>query len=325
MLVRFLLEGCWAMYNAITDVKGIKVGHASDYDAMTGCTVVLCENGAVGGVDVRGSAPGTRETDLLRPTNLVQRVHAVLLTGGSAFGLNAAAGVMRYLEERNIGFDTGYAKVPIVPAAVIYDLGIGDPKVRPDEAMGYSACLDAVDGVIKQGSIGAGTGATVGKILGMERACKSGIGTASISVGDIMVGALVVVNALGDVYDGERIIAGAKGEGGFINTTEYLINKAEWINKADWLGRPGVGSNTTIGVVAVDGALTKEQANKLAAISHDGLALAIRPVHTMNDGDTMFALSTGIKGQVSDALFLSICCAAVEVVRRAVINAVKYA
>lgn len=306
------------MYNGITDVKGIKVGHASNYEALTGCTVVLCEKGAVGGVDVRGSAPGTRETDLLRPVNLIQRVHAILLTGGSAFGLDAATGVMKYLEEKNIGFDTGYAKVPIVSAAVIYDLGVGDPRVRPDETMGYNACLNAVDGVVKQGSVGAGTGATVGKILGMNCACKSGIGTASISLGNVTVGAIVVVNALGDVYDGEKIIAGAKGKNGFINTTEYLINKGMEGNDI-WNG------NTTIGVVAVDGALTKEQANKLAAVSHDGLALAIRPVHTMNDGDTMFALSTGEKGQISDSLFLSVCCAAVEAVRRAVVNAVKYA
>ncbi|WP_026487071.1 P1 family peptidase [Caldanaerobius polysaccharolyticus] len=312
------------MFNAITDVEGIKVGHASDYKAMTGCTVVLCERGAVGGVDVRGSAPGTRETDLLRPANLVQHVHGVLLAGGSAFGLNAAAGVMRYLEEKGIGFDTAYAKVPIVPAAVIYDLGIGDPKRRPDEAMGYRACVDASEGDVPQGTVGAGTGATIGKILGMKCADKGGVGTASISLGGITVGAIVVVNALGDVYDEGTIIAGARGERGFINTAEYLLKFGAVWDLKDISGELK-GCNTTIGVVATDGALTKEQANKLASISHDGLAMAIKPVHTMSDGDTMFALSTGTKAPVSDKMFMSICAAAVEAVRRSVINAVKFA
>jgi len=307
------------MYDGkITDVPGIEVGHAQNFHAGTGCTVVISRKGAVGGVDVRGSAPGTRETDLMRPMNLVERVHAVVLCGGSAFGLAAAGGVMRYLEEHGVGFDTGVARVPIVAGAVIFDLGYGDWRVRPDEGMGYEACLNAGTGDVPQGSVGAGTGATVGKILGMECCMKGGVGTSSIRLpGGIVVGAIVVVNALGDVVDPQtgRILAGARDPktGKFINTWNFIL-EGNTI-KGQELG------NTTVGVVATNAYLTKEQANKVAAMAHDGLALAIRPVHTMLDGDTLFVLSTGqIECDVN-----VIGTAAAEAIARAVVNAVKNA
>ncbi|NLN41846.1 MAG: P1 family peptidase, partial [Clostridiales bacterium] len=266
----------------ITDVSGIEVGHAQNAEAGTGCTVVICRQGAVAGVDVRGSAPGTRETDLMRPGNLVDRVHAIVLSGESAFGLAAADGVMHYLEKEGVGFDTGVARVPIVGGAVLFDLAYKDSEVRPSAAMGYEACLKATDEMVEQGSVGAGTGATVGKVLGMESAMKSGIGTASIRLpGGIVVGAIVAVNAFGDVVDfnNGNITAGARDPktGNFINTCDYLMSA----NKHE----TSFSGNTTIGVIATNAKLTKEQANKLATISHDGLALAIRPVHTMVDGD----------------------------------------
>ncbi|NLI60579.1 MAG: P1 family peptidase [Clostridiales bacterium] len=300
----------------ITDIKGIEVGHAQDIGAGTGCTVILCRQGAVAGVDVRGSAPGTRETDLMRPGNLVDKVHAIILAGGSAFGLAAADGVMAFLEKEGIGFDTGAAHVPIVAGAVLFDLAYKDSKVRPDAAMGYQACQRAKGGVIDQGSVGSGTGATVGKVLGMESAMKGGIGTASIILPDgIVVGAIVAVNAFGDIVDltSKNIIAGARNPqtGDFLDTCNYLMTSSH--QTRDFPG------NTTIGVVATNAKLSKEQANKLASISHDGLALAIRPVHTMVDGDTMFALSTDqVQGDM-----ISIGAAAVEVTARAVVNAIK--
>ena len=305
------------MYNGtITDIAGIEVGHAQDLKGKTGCTVVICREGAIAGVDVRGAAPGTRETDLMRPGNLVEKVHAILLTGGSAFGLAAADGVMKYLEEEGIGFDTGSLKVPIVAAAVLYDLGYGSATARPDANMGYQACLNAGSSNILQGSVGAGTGATVGKLFGMKSSMKGGIGTASISLpGGIVVGAIVAVNAFGDVVDPRtgKIIAGAVSPetGEFINTVDFIISSGKSYGFA--------GTNTTIGVVATNAILNKEQANRLAMMGHDGLAQAIRPVHTMMDGDTLFCLSTGkIKGDMT-----AIGCAAVEVVARAVVNAVQ--
>ncbi|HHW71024.1 MAG TPA: P1 family peptidase [Clostridiales bacterium] len=279
------------MYDgSIVDVEKIEVGHAWDENGGTGCTVILCRDGAVAGVDVRGSAPGTRETDLLNPINLVQEVHGIILCGGSAFGLAAADGVMEYLEEQDIGFDTGAVKVPIVPAAVLFDLSYGDPNVRPDRRMGYRACEVASNKKVEQGSVGAGAGATVGKLLGMENATKGGIGTASIKLaGGIVVGAIVAVNAFGDVVhvDTRQIIGGARhpDTGEFIDTTKNLISANESGTFAC--------QNTTIGVVATNAKLTKGEANKLASMTHDGYALAIRPVHTMFDGDTIFALSTG--------------------------------
>ncbi|MCX6069352.1 MAG: P1 family peptidase [Chloroflexi bacterium] len=289
--------------NAITDVPGIRVGHADDAQALTGCTVVLCEKGAVGGVDQRGGAPGTRETDLLRPMHLVQKVHAVLLAGGSAFGLDAAAGVMHYLEERSIGFDAQVARVPIVPAAILFDLGVGNPKVRPDAAMGYRACEQATDEPPAEGNVGVGMGASVGKILGMGGAMKSGVGTASIDLGGgCVVGAIVAVNAFGDVIDpgSGRILAGARpaqlgpvkigGEGPLADT---MVVMRGFVGKTAL--RFATQANTVIGVVATNAGLTKDETNKVAQMAHDGLARAVRPAHTILDGDTVFALSTGEK------------------------------
>lgn len=278
--------------HSITDVPGILVGHAQNLEAATGVTAVLAPAGAVAGVAVEGSAPGTRETDLCRPGNLVEKVHAVLLCGGSAFGLAAADGAMRWLEEQRIGFDTGVAVVPIVPAAVLFDLGIGQAGTRPDAAMGYAACEAAGGGPVAQGCVGAGTGCTAGKILGMAGATKTGIGTASIVLaGGVTVGALVAVNPFGDVRDPDqgKILAGARAaDGSFANTTRLMLSGA---------GESGFGAaagqNTTIGVVAVGGALTKEQAAKVARMAHDGLARTISPIHTMVDGDTLFCLATG--------------------------------
>ncbi len=315
-----------AKRNAITDVSGIRVGHADDAEALTGCTVVLCEGGAAGGVDQRGGAPGTRETDLMRPMHLVEKVHAVLLTGGSAFGLDAASGVMRYLEEKGIGFDTGVAKVPIVPAAVLFDLLIGRSDVRPDAAMGYAACQNASSEAPKEGNAGAGMGATVGKVLGPAGAMKSGIGTASAEIGGgAMVGAIVAVNALGDVVDPAtgRIVAGARparlgpvkvgGEGPFADSLAVMKTM---------VGRTALRfaqrGNTVIGVVATDAGLDKEQVNKVAQMAHDGVARAIRPAHTMLDGDTLFALSTGNKGVDVNVVGAY----AAEVVAQAILRAV---
>jgi L-aminopeptidase/D-esterase-like protein len=310
------------MHNAITDVEGIKVGHYTDRQGITGCTVVLCEAGAVGGVDVRGSAPGTRETDLMRPLNLVQGVHAVLLTGGGAYGLDAAGGVMRWLEERGVGFQFGGVVVPIVPAAVLFDLTIGDPKSRPDADAGYHACQTATDGPVGEGSVGAGTGATVGKLLGPKSATKCGLGTASLKIGrGIVVGAIAAVNAFGDVVDLDTgtILAGTRRPvvGGFVSTVERMQGE---------LGQTILGlANTTLAVVATDAYLTKEEANKVAQMAHDGLARSIRPVHTMFDGDTIFALATGRppkKGAGSDPVITSVVgVAAADVLAQAVVRA----
>lgn len=284
------------LHNAITDVPGIRVGHATDLEALTGCTVVLCEDGAVGGVDQRGGAPGTRETDALYPMHLVQRAHAIVLSGGSAFGLEAATGVVRYLEDRDIGFDTRVAKVPIVPAAVLFDLSLGDPKVRPDAAMGYAACQAASDGPVAEGNVGAGTGATVGKIMGLGQAMKSGLGTASIHLGGgLLVGAIVAVNAFGDVIDPKtgEILAGARALVGGETFADTLAVMKTLVGKAA-LRFAGRG-NTVIGVVATNARLSKEETNVVARMADDGLARAIRPAHTMLDGDTIFALATGKK------------------------------
>jgi L-aminopeptidase/D-esterase-like protein len=312
------------MHNAITDAQGIKVGHYTDREAATGCTVVLCEGGAVGGVDVRGSAPGTRETDLLHPLRLVQEVHAVLLAGGSAYGLDAASGVMRYLEEKGVGLDVGVGVVPIVPSAVLFDLTIGRADVRPDADAGYKACQSASDGPVVEGCMGAGTGATVGKLLGPKFATKSGLGTASQKIGKgIVVGAIVAVNAFGDVVDPQtgEILAGTRKPviGGFLNTVERM--------KGD-LGQTilGLGQHTTVAVVATNVYLTKEGANKVAQMAHDGLARTIRPVHTMFDGDTVFALATGKPPKKGSGADLSVVGAiAAEVLAQAVVRAVLQA
>ncbi|HEX9616241.1 MAG TPA: P1 family peptidase [Anaerolineales bacterium] len=287
-------------HNAITDVPGLLVGHAQDGEALTGCTVVLCPDGAAGGVDQRGGAPGTRETDAMHPLHLVTQVHAVVLAGGSAFGLDAATGVVRFLEERGVGFDAGIARVPIVPAAILFDLGIGRADVRPDAAMGYQACLNASGDLPAEGNVGAGTGATVGKALGMNHAMKSGIGTASLALGDgLVVGGLAAVNSFGDIIDPStgQIVAGARarpeippppGEPVFADTLEVLRS---------WAGRSilefRAGRNTVIGVVATNARLDKEQVTKVAQMAQDGVARTVRPAHTMLDGDTVFALATG--------------------------------
>ena len=289
------------LHDSITDVPGIRVGHAQDEAALTGCTVILCEKGAVGGVDQRGGAPGTRETDALHPLHLVQQVHAVVLTGGAAFGLDSAGGAVRYLEERGVGFDVGVARVPIVPAAVLFDLGLGRADVRPDAAMGYQACLNASRKPPLEGNAGAGMGATVGKILGMGQAMKSGLGCASLEIGrGVVVGALVAVNAFGDIIDPQsgQTIAGARSpdqveakpgvKDYFAGTLRVMQSLAGGPDLH--FGRRG---NTVIGVVATNARLTKEQANKVAQMAQDGLARTVRPAHTMLDGDTIFALSTG--------------------------------
>lgn len=290
-------------YNAITDVPGIEVGQAQDEDALTGCTVILCRKGAVGGVDVRGSAPGTRETDLLNPINLVNKVHAIVLAGGSAFGLDAASGVMKYLAENNIGYGVGSVRVPIVPAAILFDLGIGNPSRHPDPEMGYAAVSSATSGPVAEGNAGAGTGATIGKIFGNAGAMKSGLGTASIKLaGGVWVGAIVAVNAFGDVLDHltGQIIAGARpakfgplvvgGAGKFADTQKVMQTLT---------GRTilslATNGNTVIGVVATNARFIKAQAAKIAQMAQDGLARSIRPAHTMLDGDTIFALATGQK------------------------------
>jgi L-aminopeptidase/D-esterase-like protein len=305
------------VHDSITDVAGLEVGHAQDREALTGCSVVLCRAGAVVGVDVRGGAPGTRETDLCKPGTLVDHAHAVLLAGGSAFGLDAASGVMRYLWERKCGLDVGVTTVPIVPGAVLFDLGIGQ-VAWPDADMGYRACADARSGRIAQGCVGAGTGATVGKLRGMAASTKSGIGTASARIGSVTLGALVAVNAFGDVLlaGSNTIIAGAREEatGKFLDSAAAL--REERSDKFD------VARNTTIGVVATDAALTSEQINHLATCAHDGLARTIRPVHTMVDGDAIFALSTGVVTVDWRGSMLALACGAAEVVARAVIAAV---
>ena len=309
------------MTNAITDVAGIEVGHYTDREAATGCTVVMCREGAVAGGDVRGGAPGTRETDLLRPENLVERVHAVLLSGGSAFGLNASVGVMQYLDELGIGLKVGPAVVPIVPAAILFDLNLVTGKVRPGPEEGYKACLACFGGTVEEGSVGAGTGATVGKALGMERAVKGGIGTASLTLpGGVVVGAIVAVNAYGGVVDHRtgEVVAGPRKDDvpGFHHPVELLI-------KGGGKGRDHLAANTTIGVIATNATLTKEQATYLSRVGHDGLALTVRPCHTIQDGDTIFALATGGMPGVPDLTVLG--AAAVEVVAWAVLRAVRTA
>jgi L-aminopeptidase/D-esterase-like protein len=308
------------MYNGITDVPGIKVGHYTDEEAATGCTVILCEAGAIAGVDVRGSAPGTRETDLLRPMNLVEKVHAILLSGGSAFGLDAAGGVMHYLEEQGIGYDTMVAKVPIVPTAILFDLDIGSSKIRPGAEEGYKACLAATEKKVTEGCVGAGTGATVGKILGIAQATKSGLGTASCKIGDeLIVAALVVVNAIGDIIDPKTgdILAGPRNEknNGFLSTVELLTGGVYSYRKSL------MPTNTTLGVVATNACLNKEQVNKVAQMAQDGLARAINPSHTMYDGDTVFAMSLGDK--TGDLTTLGT--AAAEVVSSAIVKALQHA
>lgn len=278
----------------LLSIKGIKCGHAQDLEHGTGITVVLCEEGAVAGVDVRGGAPGTRETDLLDPCNLVDRVHGVFLSGGSAFGLNAAAGIVKYLEEKGAGFDVAVARVPIVTGAVLFDLTAGSPRVRPGEEMGYAACVNArcYGEELEEGCVGAGTGATVGKYLGPQRAMKGGLGAAAYQVGGLVVGAVTAVNCLGDVRDPAtgRLLAGllTPDRKGIMRTEEVMLAAAEQASKTNLFS-----GNTTIGIVVTNALLTKAQAKKIASMAHDGFARTIIPSHTLVDGDTIFVMSTG--------------------------------
>jgi L-aminopeptidase/D-esterase-like protein len=308
-------------HHTLTTVAGLKVGHCTLTDRPTGCTVVLCEQGAVAGVDVRGGAPGTRETDLLRPENTIEQVHAVLLTGGSAFGLDAASGVMRWLEEHGFGVAVGPARVPIVPAAVLFDLWVGDARIRPDAAAGYAAAQAASAQPVLQGNVGAGAGAAVGKLLGIERAMRGGLGSAAVQVGGITVAAMMAVNAVGDVLDETgQVLAGARtADGTGLANAAGLLLQGQGPAR---LMRPMAGSATTIGVVATDAALTKAQACKLAALGQHGLSRAINPI-TPHDGDTLFALSTGHSGLQGDLTLLG--AMAAEVVARAIRNAVRAA
>ena len=311
-------ENSKVLQDAIIDVPGIKVGHSQDLKAGTGCTVVICEKGAVAGVDVRGGAPGTRETDLLNPVNLVDKIHAIYLSGGSAFGLDGATGVMKYLEEKGIGLDVVLTKVPIVPGAVLFDLGVGDYRIRPDARMGYNACLNASEEEVRQGNVGAGTGATVGKIFGGFRCMKSGLGTASFKSQELIVGAIVAVNCLGDVIDPEsgEIIAGVLTENKkeFANTMSFLKNFPQ---------RSGSSfpTNTTIGVIATNVKLTKAGATKAAMMAQDGYARTISPAHTMFDGDTIFCMATGeVEGGANVVGAIG-----AEVMAQAIVKAVKSA
>ena len=309
----------------LTNVPGIKVGHFTSQQRPTGCTVVLCEAGAVAGVDVRGSAPGTRETDLLNPINSVQQVHAIVLTGGSAYGLDSATGVMRYLEEHGVGFKLSNSRfrgvVPIVPAAVLFDLEVGDPAIRPNADSGYQACRAANAGPVAEGNVGAGAGATVGKLFGMQFAMKSGLGSAGIKVGatEIVVAALVAVNAVGDVIHPKtgKILAGARAADGqgFRNSISEILQGYQVM--------PPAGTNTTLGVVATNVAFDKAQMTKIAQMAQDGLARTINPVHTPADGDTIFALSTGALKLKTN--YGHIGAIAAEVISQAVVRAVTQA
>ena len=306
--------------SAITDVAGIEVGHFTDARRPTGCTVVIAREGAIAGVDVRGAAPGTRETDLLAPTNLVDCVHGILLAGGSAWGLDAATGVVRWLEEQGVGFPVGPVRLPIVPGAVLFDLLVGDATIRPDAAAGYGACESASAKAPAEGNVGAGAGAAVGKIFGIERAMKGGIGTASVTVDGVTVGALIACNALGDVIDPQTglPIAGARtADGKALLDTRRALLRGE-------APKPLLpGTNTTIGVIATDAVITKAQASRLATMGHDGLARSINPVHTMSDGDTLFALGTGRAGKSPGMMVLGTMAA--EAVALAVVRAVRAA
>lgn len=287
-----LQESRRAMNTTITAVEGVKVGHQTLSERPTGCTVVLVEQGAVAGVDVRGSAPGTRETDLLDPINLVQQVHAIVLSGGSAFGLDTATGVMRYLDERGVGYDTGVAKVPIVPAAIIFDLRVGGrPEIRPTAECGYAAAKAATTDPVVEGNVGVGAGATVGKLAGPARGMKAGLGSAAIRLPNgLIVGAMVAVNAVGDVVDPAtgRVVAGVRTADGLgLADARTLLRSGE-------LSAARPGENTTIGVVATNARLTKVEATKVAQMAHDGYARALSVTHTMSDGDAIFALATGV-------------------------------
>jgi L-aminopeptidase/D-esterase-like protein len=300
----------------IAAFAGVRLGNAQDLQAATGCTVILCPDGAVAGVDVRGGAPGTRETDLLRPENYVEKIHGVLLAGGSAFGLDAAGGVMQYLEEKGIGFDVGVAKVPIVAAAGLFDLPCGDAAVRPDRNMGYRACLSTETEKFRTGSVGAGAGAPGGEGFGQDRASTGGRGAYCLKLGELMVGAVVAVNCLGDVVDPATgdILAGAYCAEPF----RFLNSEAELLQQGDRTGNRFAG-NTTIGVILTNAQLSKAQATKVSSMAHDGYARTMRPAHTMLDGDTIFTMSVG--GVAAD--ISAVGTLAAEAMARAVLSAVR--
>ncbi len=302
-----------------TDIDGIKLGHAQNTKGLTGCSVIICEKGATGGIDVRGGAPGTRETDLLDPSEMIEKIHAVVLSGGSAFGLDASSGVMKYLEEKNVGFDVQVAKVPIVCSAVLFDLAFGNPKIRPDKSMGYEACINSEtykDDI--NGNIGVGYGATVGKILGPHTAMKGGLGTYAVEVNNLKVGAIVAVNCLGDVIDpkNSNIIAGAINN----ETNEFLNSENILINNLKNPKSPFKG-NTTIGLIVTNATLTKANAKKIASMAHNGYARTMRPAHTMFDGDTIFTMATN----EVDADITTIGMIASNVMEKAILRAIKEA
>lgn len=300
----------------ISEIEGFRIGNAQDVKAATGCTAVICEKGASSGVDVRGGSPATRETDLLNPVNMIQKIHAVMLSGGSSFGLDASSGAMQYLEENGVGFDVKVTKVPIVCAASLFDLTIGDYKVRPDKKMGYEACKNSEKkGKVSNGNVGAGCGATVGKILGEKYCMKGGLGTFAVQVGKLKVGAIVAVNCLGDIINSEKgkIIAGCLNDtmDGFRNTEKVMLDRYD--DKKNLFN-----GNTTIGVVITNGYITKDEANKIASMAHNGYARAIRPAHSMFDGDTIFVMGGGdVKCDASTVGFLS-----AEVIEKAIIRGI---
>lgn len=299
----------------ITDIKGIQIGHAQDLQGGTGCTAILCEKGASAGVDVRGGGPATRETDLLNPINKIEQIHAVMLSGGSAYGLDACSGAMAYLEEKGVGFDVGVGVVPIVCGASLFDLIVGDHKCRPDKIMGYEACKNAEIGHVSEGNVGAGTGATIGKLFQTSRMMKSGLGVYAVQIGDLKVGAVVAVNALGDVVDmntGSRIAGLLSEDLNALDNTEEAMFKL-YSNDINVFS-----GNTTLGCIITNANLTKSQANKIASIAHNGYARAIRPVHTMVDGDTIFVMATGEVDVMPDAVGAL----AVEVMAKAINRAV---
>lgn len=300
-----------------TAIDGIKVGHMQDEEAATGCSVIICKNGATSGVDVRGGSPATRETDLLNPVNMVQQIHAIVLSGGSAYGLDSCSGVMKYLEEKDIGFDVQVAKVPIVCGACLFDLVIGSPKVRPDLEMGYKAAQNANNRSCPNGNIGAGCGATVGKYLGPEFSMKGGLGTYAIQVGDLQVGAIVAVNCLGDVIDPEdnnKILAGMIKENKFMDTEKIMIS--------NYHDRTNLFSgNTTIGAIVTNAKFDKSEITKIASMTHNGYGRTMRPAHSIYDGDTIFSMSTGdVEADLSVVGML-----AANVMEKAVVQAIKNA
>ena len=300
----------------LTDIKGVKVGQYENQEAATGCSVVIVENGATAGVDVRGGGPATRETDLLNPINMVQQIHAVMLSGGSAFGLDAASGAMQYLEEHGVGFDMSVARVPIVCGASLFDLSVGNSHVRPDKEMGYKACQDSEIDLIKEGNYGAGWGASVGKLLGFEHAMKGGIGTYGVQVGNIQVAGIVAVNACGNVidYQTQEILAGVNIDKKCVSASQIILDQMDQLRKLP-------DGNTTIGCIVTNVKLTKVQCTKIAGISHNGYAKSIDPVHTMSDGDTIFVLSTNEVDGMVDAVGIL----AVEVISKCIQRAIKKA